>query len=95
VTSSGRLVDQQKISTTSGWLVEMELASDCKSMVLPVARRGDNQAALALAHRRQQVHHPPLDGLPHRLQLDPFLGIEWGQVVEENLVACLLGRLEV
>jgi len=38
---------------------------------------------------------PAADALAHRLQLDAFLGIERGEIVEENLVARLLGRLEV
>ena len=83
------------MSTTSGWLVEMELAMRLQEHGLAGAGRSDDQAALALAHRGQQVHHPAADALLHRLQLDAFLGIERGQVVEENLVARLLGRLEV
>ena len=71
------------------------MAIDCKQHGLAGARRGDDQAALALAHRRQQVHHPAADALADRLHLDPLLGIEGGEVVEENLVARLLGRLEV
>jgi hypothetical protein len=50
---------------------------------------------LSFAHWRQQIHHTAADALTHRLQLDAFLGIERGEVVEENLVARLLGRLEV
>ena len=59
------------------------------------ARRRDDQAALALADRRQQIHHAAADVLAHGLHLDPLLRIERREVVEEDLVARLFGRLEV
>ena len=59
------------------------------------ARRRDDQAALALAHGRQQVHDAGADVLADRLQLDPLLRIQRRQVVEQNLVARFFGRLEV
>ena len=59
------------------------------------ARRGDDKAALAFAHRSEQVHDAAADSLAHGLHLDAFLGIKRRQVVEEDLVARLLGRLEV
>ena len=36
VTSSGRSSISRTISVTSGWFVEIELASDCSTIVLPV-----------------------------------------------------------
>ncbi len=68
------------------------------------ARRCDDQGALALADRRDQVDHPrgevlarPLgDGLEVlRLHLQPLIGIERREVVEVDPVAHRLGRLEV
>ena len=59
------------------------------------ARRGDDEAALAFADGRQQIHDAAADGFAHGLHLDAFLRIERGQVVEEDLVACFFGRLEV
>src|SRR5208337_4587206 len=59
------------------------------------AGRSDNETALALADRREQVHHAAADALAHCLHLDALLRIERREVVKENLVARLLGRLEV
>src|SRR6202044_3041082 len=58
-------------------------------------RRSHNQTTLPLAHRRQQIHHAAADVLAHRLHLHPLLRIQRSQVVEQNLVAGLLGRLEI
>ena len=58
-------------------------------------RRSDDQTTLALAHRRQQVHHAARDVLANRLHLHPLLRIQRRQVVEQDLVARLFGRLEV
>ena len=58
-------------------------------------RRSDNQSALPLAHRRQQIHHAARDVLANRLHLHPLLRIQRSQVVEQNLVPSLFRRLEV
>ena len=58
-------------------------------------RRSDDKAALPFADRRQQIHDAGADVFAHRLQLDPLLRIERGEVVEEDLVARLFRRLEV
>ncbi len=83
------------MSVTSGWLVVMELAMRLQQHRLAGAGRGNDQSALALADGRQQVHHAAgvvvLDGF----ELEPLVGIERRQVVEEDLVARFLGRLEV
>ena len=59
------------------------------------ARRGDDQSALAFADGRQQIHHAAGVVVLGRLHLQPRLRIERREVVEENLVAGFLGRLEV
>jgi hypothetical protein len=59
------------------------------------AGRSDDEAALAFADGREQVHDAAADALAHGLHLDALLRIERRQVVEEDLVARLLGRLEV
>ena len=59
------------------------------------ARRRDDQAALALADRRHQIHDAAGQVVGRRLELEPLLRIERRQVLEEELVARLLGRLEV
>jgi hypothetical protein len=63
----------------------------CKSIVLPVR----DQAALALADRRHQVHDPRRQVVRRRLEAQAFLRIERRQVLEEQLVASLIRRLEV
>ncbi len=73
----------------------MEFARFCKQHGLAGTRRSDDQAALAFADRRQQIHDAGADVFAHRLQLDPLLRIQRRQVVEEDLVARLFGRFEV
>ena len=59
------------------------------------ARRRDDQAALALADRRHQVEHASREQIGRRFEDEPLLRIERRQVLEEQLVARLVGRLEV
>ncbi len=59
------------------------------------ARRSDDQTALALADGAEEIHDAAADVLAHGLHLDALLRIERREVVEENLVAGLFGRLEV
>ena len=59
------------------------------------ARRRDDQAALPFADGRQQVHHATTGGLARGFHLDALLRVERRQIVKENLVARLFGRLEV
>ena len=58
-------------------------------------RRRHDQAALALADRRHQVHHAGRQVLGLGLELDALERIERREVLEEQLVARLVGRLEV
>ncbi len=62
------------------------------------ARRRNDQRALALADRRDDIDHPHRHVLAGRvvdLELQPLVGIERGQVVEMHLVTRLLRILEV
>src|ERR1700674_2080018 len=59
------------------------------------ARRRDNEAALSLAERREQVHDARADILARGFKLQALLRIQRRQVVEQNLVAGLVGRLEI
>ncbi len=59
------------------------------------AWRGDDKTALALADGDQHVHDAGAHVVAHGLQLEALLRIKRRQVVEENLVAGLVGRLEV
>src|SRR5579863_381417 len=57
--------------------------------------RSDDQAALTFTNWGEQIHDAGADVFAHRLQLDPLLRIERGEVVEKDLVTRLFGRLEV
>ena len=57
--------------------------------------RGDDQAALPLADRGEEVHDPRGEVLRIEFQIQFLLGVEGGQVVEEDLVARRLRALEV
>ena len=59
------------------------------------AGRRDDQAALALAERRHQVHDARRQVLGLGLELDALERIERRQVLEEQLLARLVGGLEV
>ncbi len=62
------------------------------------ARRRHDQPALALADRRHDVDHPAgivLAGRIRDFHLEPLVGIERRQIVEMDLVALLVGVLEI
>ena len=53
--------------------------------------RRDDQAALSFTEGRKQIHDARTDVLAHRLEFQPLLGIQGRQIVEEDLVAGLVG----
>src|SRR5207245_10002887 len=57
--------------------------------------RGAEQAALSLAHRRDEVHHPSAIFLWIVLEVDPLLRIERREIVKENFIAGRFGIFEV
>ena len=59
------------------------------------SRRRDDEAALPLADRDHQVHDARGEVVGRRFEVDAVLRIERRQVLEEDLLARLLGRLEV
>ena len=59
------------------------------------AGRGDDQAALAFADGRQEIHDAAADAFARGLHLDALLRIERREVVKEDFVARLFRRLEV
>ncbi len=70
----------------------------CSSTVLPVRGGDDDQRALALALRRDDVDHPRrlvLDGRVERVELELLVGIERRQIVEIDAVADRLGIVEI
>ncbi len=59
------------------------------------ARRGDDQSALTLADRREQIHHAARVVVARGFHLQPLVRIQRRQVVEENLIAGFLRRFKV
>jgi hypothetical protein len=91
----GALVDEQDDEDDLGVVGGDGVGDGLQQHGLAGAGRGDDEAALALADRSEQVHDPTGDLLADGLHLDALLGVERGEVIEENLVLGLLGRLEV
>ena len=76
VTSSGRSSTSSMIRCISGWFVATAWAMCCKQDRLAGPRRGDDQAALALADRRQQVHDARGQRLGAGLQRDLLVRVD-------------------
>ena len=73
----------------------IELATFCNSMVLP-ARGGETiSPRWPLPSGREQIHDACARVIASSFELDPLLRIQWRQVVEEDLVARFVRRLEV
>ena len=88
------LVDQQDDQEDLRVVLRHRLGDALQQHRLAGARRRDDQPALAPADRRHQVHDPA-ESCRARLEDEALLRIERRQVLEEQLVARLLGRLEV
>ena len=98
VTSSGPLVDQQHDQIALGMVGGDGVRDVLQQHGLAGARRRHDQRALALADRRDDVDDARRQILLGRilvLHLQPLVGIERRQVVEVDLVAGLLGVLEI
>ena len=89
------LVDEQHDQIHLGVVLGDAVGDALQQHRLAGARRRDDQAALALAERRQQVHHPARQVLGLGLEIDLLLRVERREVLEEDLLLRLLGRLEV
>ena len=59
------------------------------------AGRRDDQASLPLAERGHQVHHAGREVLGFGFELDALERVQRCEVLEEQLLARLVGRLEV
>ena len=76
----------------------MACAMCCSITVLPAFGRRHDQAALALADRRDDVDDAAGDvllGLDVALELERLVGVQRRQVLEQDLVLGVLGRLAV
>ena len=89
------LVDQQHDQRDFRMIGGDRVGDGLQQHRLTGARRSDDQAALAFADRREQVHHAAGVVVARGFELQPLVRIERRQVVEEDLVARFLGRLEV
>ena len=95
VTSSGRSSMSSTMRKTSGWFCATDCAMFCSSIVLPV-RGGATMRPrwpLPIGVIRSMTRADRFSAV--RLELEPLLRIERREVLEEQLVARLLGLLEV
>ena len=95
MTSSGPLVDQQHDQVDLGVIGRDRIGDRLQQHGLAGARRRDDQAALALAERRHQVHDARRQVLGIGLEADVLLGVERRQVLEEHALLAAGRRLEV
>ena len=91
----GPLVDEQHDEVHLGMVRRDRLRDVLQQHRLAGARRRDDEAALALADRRHEIHDARREVLGRRLELHPLLRIERREVLEEELLARLIRRLEV
>ena len=89
------LVDEQDDEVDLGVVGRDRLRDVLQQHRLAGARRRDDEAALALADGRHQVHDARRQVVGGRLEPQALLRIERRQVLEEELVARLVGRFEV
>ncbi len=95
VTSSGRSSMSSTMRIDLRMVRRDRVGDALQQHRLAGARRSDDQTALALADRRQQVHDAAGEVVLGGLQLEALVRVQRRQVVEEDLVARLLRRLEV
>jgi hypothetical protein len=95
VTSSGPLVDEQDDENDLRMIGGDGVGDGLQQHRLAGTRRGDDETALALAYGRQQIHDAAANIFADGFHLHPLLGIERREVVEQDFVARLFGRLEV
>ncbi len=91
----GAFVDQQHDQRDFGMIGGDGIRDGLQQHGFAGARRGDDETALALADGREQIHHAAGVIVAGGFQLEPLVGIQRRQVVEEDLVAGFLGRLKV
>ena len=89
------LVDEQDDQVDLGMVGGDAVGDVLQQHRLAGARRRDDQAALPLADRDHQVHDARRQVVGRGFELDPLLRVERRQVLEEDLLADAIGRLEV
>src|SRR5262245_10612010 len=91
----GALVDQQHNQEYLGMIRRDRLRDVLEEHRLARTRRGDDETALALADRRHEIHHASREVIAGCFESDGRLRIEWREVLEEKLLARLIGCLEI
>ena len=91
----GPLVDEQHDQVNLGVIRGDRVGDRLQQHGLAGAGRRHDQAALALAERRHQVHDARREVLGVGLELDFLLGVERGEVLEEDAFLAAGRRLEV
>src|SRR5208337_4683717 len=91
----GPLIDQQHDQHDLGMVVRDRLGDRLQHHGLAGERRRDDKSALAFADRRDQIDDAGGQILVIVFELDALLGIERGEVVEQDLVARLFRVLVV
>ena len=91
----GALVDEQHDERDLGMVGGDGVGDGLQEHRFAGAGRGDDQAALPFADGREQIHDAAREVVLDGFELHALVGIERREVVEEDLVARFLGRLEV
>ncbi len=89
----GPLVDQEDDQVQLGVVLRDGGGHLLEQDRLARARGGDDQAALALADRGEQVHHPHAQRLGPGFEVDGLVRVDRGQLVEASEAQILLGGL--
>ena len=88
----GPLVDEQHHEVKIGVIGRDGLRHLLQEHGLARARRGHDQRPLALAERREQIHHTSRDRLLAGFETEPCLRVDRRQLVEHLDVDILVGR---
>ena len=91
----GTLVDQEHDHVAFRMVLQNAVGDLLQEDGLAGARRGDDQAALPLADRRDQVHDAHVDLARLGFEHEPFVRVQRRQVVEDNFLRQQLGIVEV
>ncbi len=89
------LVDEQHDEEHLGMVPRHRLRNALEQHRLAGAGGRHDQAALPLADGRHEIQDPAREVVRGGFECEPVLRIEWREVLEEQLLARLLGGLEV
>src|SRR5438132_14272710 len=78
------LIDKENDYLHVGMIFDDRLGDVMKQSRFTGPRRRDNQAALAHAERRHQIHDPRGVAVWHGLELDPLVWVDRGQFLKRT-----------